>query len=154
MASRVSDPETLRALTDLARVWSAESNGHVEAICIEGSATDAIATLGCRQHRIARVTAKDALALMAWAAGNGGAHGRRRGMAVGRQSAWWALTHLAGLGDEPDVEPYELGRAAEELEWSIWDDGSPATGWSLRLAVADPAESLAWAVNASDAKLD
>ena len=75
-------------------------------------------------------------------------------MAAGRQAAWWALTHLAGLGEEIDVQPFELGRAAEELEWSVWDDGSEPTGWNLRLAIADPAEDLAWAVTASDVKLE
>lgn len=150
----VRDPDTIRALTDTVRVWCAESNGHVEAVCIEGSASDAVATLGCRNHRIARVSPKDALALIAWAAASGGAHGRRRGAAAGRQAAWWALTHLAGLGDEHDVQPDELGRALEELEWWVWDDGSPQTGWNLRLAIADPAENLAWAMNGSDAKLD
>lgn len=150
----VKDPDTLRALRDLAHVWCAESNGHVEAVSIEGSASDAVATLGCRKHRVGRISSREALAVMAWVAGNGGAHGRRRGMAAGRQAAWWALTHLAGLGDEIDVEPHELGRAADELEWSVWDDGSPPTGWNLRLAVADPAENLAWAVTASDVRLE
>jgi hypothetical protein len=153
-ANVVTDPETIRALTDIARVWCAESNGRVEAVAVEGSASDAVATLGCRSHRIGRVSPQSALAVMAWAGGNGGAHGRRRGMAAGRLCAWWALTNLAGLGEEFDVQPEELGRAAEELEWSVWDDGSPATGWSLRLAVEDPAENLAWAVNASDAKME
>lgn len=154
VANRVNDPETIRALMDIVRVWCAESNGHVEVVSIEGSASDAVATLGCRSHRIGRVTPQTALALIAWAGGNGGAHGRRRGMAAGRQCAWWALTHLAGLGEELDVQPFELGRAAEELEWFVWDDGSPATGWSLRMAMADPIENLAWAINASDAKLE
>lgn len=151
---QVKDPDTLRALRDLAHVWCAESNGHVEAVSIEGTASEAVATLGCRKHRIGRISAKEAMALMAWTAGNGGAHGRRRGMAAGRQAAWWALTHLAGLGDEVDVQPFELGRASEELEWSVWDDGSESTGWNLRLAIADPAEDLAWAMTASDIKLE
>ncbi len=153
-AHPIEDADTIRALTELTRVWCSESNGHVEAVAIEGSVSDAIATLGCRKHRIAQISSKDALAIMAWVGGNGGAHGRRRGMAAGRQAAWWALTHLAGLGDELDVEPHELGSASEELEWHIWDDGSPATGWSLRMAIGDPAENLAWAIVGTDAKFD
>jgi hypothetical protein len=150
----LDDRETINVLLDLTRVWCAESNGRSDAVAVEGTASEAIAALGCRRHRVSRITSAEAIGLMAWAAGNGGAHGRRRGMAAGRQAAWSALTYLAGLGEERDVQPEELGRAAAELEWSLWDDGSPPTGWSLRLAIADPAEDLAWAISASDAKMD
>ena len=37
---------------------------------------------------------------MAWTAASGGAHGRRRGMAAGRFSAWWTAAALTGLLDD------------------------------------------------------
>jgi hypothetical protein len=72
-------------------------------------------------------------------------------MAAGRFGAWWALAALSGLLDDWPVDPDELGDAAAELSWYLWDAGEPATGWHLRLAVADPEHDLAWALNASDA---
>jgi hypothetical protein len=100
---------------------------------------------------MAEVPAADALAHMAWAAASGGAHGRRRGMAAGRFGAWWVLAAAAGLLDDWPVDPDELGQAAGELRWFVWDAGEPVTGWGLRVAVDDPAEGLAWAVVAQDA---
>lgn len=147
----VSDPATCRALTDLVSAWTNGSNGRAEAVAVEGGLREAIAALGPPVVRVHEISPQDALAWMAWAAGNGGAHGRRRGMAAGRQSAWWALSSLAGLAEEHDVTPDELGEAARELRWALWDDGSPDTGWSLRLAVEDPIERLAWALAAIDA---
>jgi hypothetical protein len=86
---------------------------------------------------------------MAWAAASGGAHGRRRGAAAGRFSAWWAAHEIAGLEWPP--EPADLGEAIARLAWYLWSDGSPDTGWALRLAVESPAEGLAWALTAADA---
>ncbi len=64
---------------------------------------------------------------------------------------WWAVAALAGLQDQWPVPARELGEAAGSLEWFAWDAGDPVTGWSLRLAVADPAAGRAWAVAATDA---
>ena len=91
------------------------------------------------------------MAHLAWAAASGGAHGRRRGTATGRARAWWALTTLTGLDEHDEVDPDELGTAAEELTWLWWDAAEPDTGWSLRLAVEDTVDGLAWALNAQDA---
>ena len=118
---------------------------------------DLVIEQGLRAQRIADLqlglTKRRSYAILY--AASGGANGRRRGMAAGRHAAWWALAALAGLadpGDEP-ATPDELGRALDELRWYLWDDGSPATGWVLRLAVEEPAEGLAWAVVATDAHL-
>jgi len=88
---------------------------------------------------------------MAWAGASGGAHGRRRGAAAGRFGAWWTAAALAGLLDDWPVATHEMGEAAADLEWFVWDAGEPDTGWTFRLAVEDPAEHLAWAVTATDA---
>ena len=90
------------------------------------------------------------MAAMAWAAASGGAHGRRRGMAAGRFGAWWTLAALTGLADDWPVPPNELGRAGRELRFFRWDPGGPPLGWSLDLAVDDPAEGIAWALTAND----
>jgi hypothetical protein len=38
----------------------------------------------------------------------------------------------------------------ERLAWWVWDDGMPATGWVLRLAVADPTAGWTAALDATD----
>jgi hypothetical protein len=149
----IEDPETLRSLRDLVAAWISGSNGRVDSAAVRGSAEDAVATLGCSSHRRVRIEPDEAMAHMAWAAASGGAQGRRRGAASGRAAAWWALQHLAGFDGQDRIEPDELGQAASELRWFWWDDGSPSTGWALRLAIEDPAEGLAWAIAASDLKM-
>ena len=146
----LDDREACRALVELAAAWTTESNGRAHAVAVAGGAAAAVAALGLRRARMAEITAADALAHMAWAGASGGAHGHRRGMASGRFAAWWALAAMAGLLAEWPVPAPEMGRAAASLRWYAWDAGEPATGWSLRLAAADPAGNRAWAVTAVD----
>jgi hypothetical protein len=148
----VDDAEATRALEELAMAWKQESNGTAAAVAVAGDATAAIAALGSETTvvHVGEVSAADALAVMAWAGASGGAHGRRRGMAYGRFSAWWAVAAVAGRLDDWPFRPDDLGAAAAALRWYRWDDGSPATGWSLRLAVADDRRGQAWAVGATD----
>jgi hypothetical protein len=47
--------------------------------------------------------------------------------------------------------PEALAAELERLEWFLWSDRTPGTGWVLRLAVEDPDEGLAWALGAVDA---
>ena len=72
----------------------------------------------------------------------------RRGAALGRFDAWWAAAGLVGLDWPPD--PAELGARIDQLSWWVWDDGMPATGWTLRLAAANPAAGWAAALDATD----
>jgi hypothetical protein len=147
---KVEDRTVDVALVELAKTWADESNGRLETVAVEGDAYSAVAALGVTAGNATEVDAREALALMAWVAGNGGAHGRRRGAATGRARAWWALTTLTGLEDAANLDPDDLGEAADELTWVRWDAGEPETGWSLRLAVADAQDGLAWAINAAD----
>lgn len=147
----VDDPDAVRALVDLATAWTAESNGRAEAVAVEGDVAGAVAALGAPRARLAEMDGPNALAWMAWTAASGGAHGRRRGMAMGRFDAWWALAALAGLVEDWPVPPDDLGQAAAELRWYAWDAGEPETGWGLRLAVEDPLDTRAWALLATDA---
>ena len=94
------------------------------------------------------LTHAEALKWMAWAGASGGAHGRRRGAAAGRYGVWWAVAMLCDLDWPPD--PDEMGAAVERLNYHWFDDGSPGTGWELRVAVTDPATGLAWAIAAVD----
>jgi hypothetical protein len=146
---RVLDrPEVTRALTDLVEVWTSESGGTTRAVVVEGGPSQAVALLGVPRHRLGRLTGAGAMARMAWAAASGGAHGVRRGAALGRFDAWWAVAAMAGLDWPP--APETLGAAVDRLSWWCWDDGMPASGWVLRLAVTDPQAGWSAALDATD----
>jgi len=152
-AEIADDPEAVRALVELATAWTTESNGRAEGVAVDGTVTEALAALGAARGRLAEVDTAHALAAMAWTGANGGAHGRRRGMAAGRFAAWWAVAALADRLDDWPVEPEALGAAAQRMRWYRWDVGEPETGWSLRLAAEDPERGRSWAVSAVDATL-
>jgi hypothetical protein len=153
-------PDVVRALLDLVEVWTSESEGRAEAVVVAGDAAAAVSALLARDPgagngrvpRLARIDPATAMAWMAWAAASGGAHGVRRGGALGRFDAWWAAAALTGAEWPPD--PPELGRALGRLTWWAWDDGGPAHGWVLRLAAADPAGGWAAALDARDVSAD
>ena len=146
------DAETLRALVELATPWSTESEGRAAAIAVKGDAAAAVrALVPDGPVRMAPMSPEDAMARMAWTAASGGLHGRRRGMAPGRFAAWWAASALTGLLEDFPPDPSELGDALGELQWWGWDLGGPDLGWTCRLAIEDPADGLAWALDATDA---
>ena len=149
----VEDPEVEDALRAVVEPWVVASNGAVALCTVYGGAEDAVAALGHREVAWLDVGAADALLRLAWAGASGGAHGRRRGAAAGRFSAWWALAALADLtGGNRDWPPPidELGEAAASLRWAVWAPPGPRLGWSLHLAVEDPDDGLAWAIAATD----
>jgi len=144
----VDDPQSEAALADLVQPWTDESNGRCQTTVVAGDHLAAIRALGATVCRHAVVEAPTGLAWMGWAAASGGAHGRRRGAAAGRHLAWWATAVMADL-PWPSV-PEDVGAAAARFSWFWFDDGSPGTGWALRLAIEDPGTGLAWAVSAVD----
>ena len=149
----VEDPEVEDALRAVVEPWVVASNGSVATCGVRGGAEDAVAALGHRDVAWRDVGAADALVRLAWAGASGGAHGRRRGAAAGRFSAWWALAALADLTGgslewPPPVD--ELGEVAASLRWAVWAPPGPRLGWSLHLAVEDPDDGLAWAIAATD----
>ena len=146
----VDDADAPAALAALVEPWVVESNGAVKVVAVRGTAEGAIAAIGAGAARTAEIGPGPALATMAWAGASGGAYGRRRGAAVGRFGAWWALAALAGVLDDWPLPPDELGAAAQELRWLHWAPEGATTGWSLHLAVEDPEEGLSWAVAATD----
>lgn len=146
---RIDDPHSDGALFDLVQPWVNESNGRYESSAVEGDARAAIRALGLTTARVGALSDGDALCWMAWAGASGGAHGRRRGSAAGRYGAWWVVATLCDLDWPP--APGAMAEALGGLEFYWFDDGSPGTGWQLRLAVEDSRSGLAWAISAVDA---
>ena len=148
----ISGDAASAALADVVEVWTTQSRGEVRIAAVEGSLEEAVGSL--HQHAsVAPVTVSEALAMLQWAGASGGVHGRRRGGAAGRFSAWWAAAALAGL-DWPEVTDEhfasELGHALDELTWCRFTGPDPLAGWSLRLAAADPLDGVAFAIEAFD----
>lgn len=150
-AEVIDDDSTELAVQQLVEAWTAQSTGRAEVVCVEGPAAAAIAALGVASARAAEVPAAEAIAGLAWAGASGGAHGRRRGMAAGRFSAWWLLSALGDLHDTWPPQPGEIEALLDELTWYRWDAYEPEGGWRLQLAVEHRDEGLAWAINAADA---
>lgn len=136
------------ALAGAVRHWASHSEGAVRAVGAEGDHLDALAALGHRTVGWRPCSLAEAGALLAWAAADGGAHGRRRGASVGRFELWWALAVLTGVDDDWPTDP---GPEASELDFGLWLPRGAVTGWSCRLTVVDPEPGLAWALDAFDA---
>lgn len=121
----------------------------------EGHGHRAIAALaGGRPVRAAACSTPQAMAWLQWAGASGGAAGRRRGGAAGRFLAWSALAAVAGYRWPAVVDDdvvADLAEGADELTWwRWWRDDQPDAGWVLRLAVADPVDEVAYAIEAVD----
>jgi len=146
------DPDVTLAVRQLLDGWTAASNGRVEVAVVEnGTAVDALAALGVHRPRLSSLTPAEALAWLAWAGASGGAHGRRRGAAIGRFGAWWLVAALGGALDDWPLPPDEVGELATDLRWWWWDAGEPPLGWELQIAVEDRADGWAWAISGHDA---
>jgi len=141
------DEEVHRTLGSLVDVWVSRSNGAVEITTGDGSAPGAITNLGFEEFQMGEISLSQAVATMAWAAASGGARGRRRGAAFGRFAAWTAASTLADIEWPPD--PDELGEAASELRWFLWQPSFVKKGWSLHLAI-ESKEGWAAAIAATD----
>jgi hypothetical protein len=148
VARSIEDPELVDALLDLVQPWTAESNGAARASVVEGDAASAASALTLQGLRMGELSVAEAMQRLAWAAASGGAHGRRRGAALGRFMAFYVGTLVAGAAWPPD--PDELGERLGRLRWFRWDEGAPEGGWVLRLAVEDPTSRWAAAIGATD----
>jgi hypothetical protein len=170
-APRLDDPELAAALLDLVLPWTSESNGAARAVTVEGEAPGAIAHVAGPDVWLGSLTAGEAMQWMAWAAASGGAHGRRRGAALGRSTAWYAACSAGALEWPP--APGELEAAVRDLRWYRWEEDEPRPhgdegpdrrivgpstgedpvlreGWALRIAVEDRARGWAAALAATD----
>jgi hypothetical protein len=154
MARRAATDDVSAALEELVGAGTAESNGRAEAVSVTGQAADAVAALGARLTEIVELSPGEAVATMAWAAADGGAHGHRPGCAPGRFGAWWVLATLGDMADEWPPPSDALGVVLESARWYAWGSGEPVTGWALRLAVEATGgrrKGQAWAISATDA---
>ncbi len=153
-SGRARADDVTTALEELVSAWTAESNGRAEAVSVAGTAVDAVSALGARLSDIVELSPADALAAMAWAAADGGAHGRRRGAAPGRFGAWWVVGALGRLIDAWPPPPNQLREVLDDVRCYAWGSGDPVTGWALRLAIEarqGPQKGQAWAISATDA---
>jgi hypothetical protein len=149
-AELIDDDEVDLAVRQLVETWTASSNGHAEITSAAGGVDAAIGALGLLQWQRAEISCAEALAWLGWAGASGGAHGRRRGAALGRFGALWVLAALLHRLDEWPAPLAELGREAAALRWYWWDAGEPPSGWRLQLAVEHRDDGIAWAINALD----
>jgi hypothetical protein len=147
----LDEPQTLEAWRNLVSPWLAQSNGTIELSIVEGGIDRAILDVDARARTASQLSTEQALQWMCWAAASGGAHGRRRGIATGRNTTWLALAEACGLITDGELpHPNELGSNVAALHWWTWDDLDHTTGWQLRLAVHDPIDGVTLAVNADD----
>lgn len=142
------DAELSSALLDLVHPWVAESNGAARAVVVEGDAVAAASALTYGRLFVAPLDLDEALQRMAWAAASGGAHGRRRGAALGRFMAFYVGSVIAAL-DWP-VAPEDLQRGLQDLDWLYWEEERGEEGWVLRLALQQRGEGWAAAISATD----
>jgi hypothetical protein len=149
---QLADAGTADAWRNVVAPWVVQSTGRLQTTCVAGDAEAAIAALaGGRAVSLAHIGPGDALLRLQWAGASGGAHGRRRGGAVGRAVAWWMVATLLDVTAEWPLTAAELTAWGGELEWLAWRPEAGTSGWDLRLAVADPQAGRAWAVEAIDA---
>ncbi len=146
----VDDDSTELAVRQLLDAWTTSSTGRAETVCVEGDHLAALGALGVRSARVAEIPATEAIAALAWAGASGGAHGRRRGMAIGRFSAWWLLGAIGDLHDDWPPTDDDIAELLASLRWYRWDAHEPPGGWRLQLLIEDTQEGLAWAINAAD----
>ena len=147
-ATPLDEEEIEHALLDLVTPWTNESNGAARAVVVDGDEIAAISAIAFEHLRIGELSGPEALQRIAWAAASGGAHGRRRGTALGRSMAWYLV---ALLGDVRwPAPPEDIGAALDELSWFYWDEGEPEEGWVLRIAVSDPEHGWSAAIAATD----
>lgn len=147
-AETLDEEEIEHALLDLVTPWTTESNGAARGVVVEGDAIDAASALTIGSLRVGELQGEEALQRVAWAAASGGAHGRRRGAALGRSMAWYLV---ALLGDVSWPAPGPSMRAAlGSLRWFYWDEGEEEEGWVARLAIEDPVNGWAAALAATD----
>lgn len=144
----VEDLESEEALYALGRTWAEESNGSAAAVSVRGTAAEAVVALAGIDAMWSVVSFDVALAHMAWTGASGGAHGSRRGAAVGRAAAWAAVAAVGDLDWVPDAEDFQA--FGESARWHLWTPTDRVGGWGLGLAVEHRAEGYAWALWAHD----
>jgi len=149
-ATVIQDLDVSTALHQLVDAWTTQSNGELRIYCVEGSVLDALAFLEVREARLSLLTSSDALAWLTWAGASGGAHGRRRGNALGRDAAWWTVAALTGQTSNWPLSDEDSMTAVNSLQWFWWDANAATTGWNIRLCVHHGDRNCSWAFMLTD----
>lgn len=152
-----SGDECTDALLELTTPWVAHSESRRRVVAVDGDIESAIRACdqGESAYEYEVMSPGAALSFLGWVGSVTGGRGRRRGRAAGRTAAWWTAATFAGLEEEwPLVTPAalaELELAMSELTWARWRPQHAAPdGWTVRLAVADPLDGLAWALELTE----
>jgi hypothetical protein len=146
----VLDSDVSTAIHQLVDAWTTQSNGELRISCVEGSVLDALASLEVQEARLSLLTSGEALAWLAWAGASGGAHGRRRGNALGRDAAWWTVAALTGKTSNWPLSDEESITAVNSLQWFWWDANETTTGWNVRLCIHHGGRNRSWAFMLTD----
>ena len=146
----IQDPDSSTAFHQLADAWTTQSNGELRMSCVEGSVLDALGALNVQEARLSLLTSGEALAWLAWAGASGGAHGRRRGNALGRDAAWWTVVSLTGRTSHWPLSKDDFETAVDSLQWFWWDANEPTAGWNVQLCVHHPERNRSWAICLND----
>ena len=149
-ANVVQDSEVLTAIHQLVDAWTTQSNGELRISCVEGSVLDALAALDVHEARLSLLSSSDALAWLTWAGASGGAHGRRRGNALGRDAAWWTIAALTKQTSRWPLSNDDFETAVNSLQWFWWDVNEPTTGWNVALCVHHADLNRSWAFMLTD----
>jgi len=150
LANVVDDSEASTAFHQLVDAWTTQSNGDLRISCVEGSVLDALATLEITEARLSLLTSDEVLAWLTWAGASGGAHGRRRGNALGRDAAWWTIAALTGQTSRWPLGNDDLETSVNSLQWFWWDANEPTTGWNVQLCVHHADRNRSWAFMLTD----
>jgi hypothetical protein len=149
-SATTQDNAVVDAVHQLVGAWTTSSNGTLQVGAARGDETNALASVGIASATLRTLQPTQALALLAWSGASGGAFGRRRGAAAGRDSAWWLLGALSGRADQWPLKNGEIGDVLHSLKWSWFDADQSPTGWQLQLVIVDEQRGLSWAINARD----
>ena len=149
-ANVIQDSEVSTSFHQLVDAWTTQSNGELQMSCAEGSVLDALATLDFHEARLSLLTSGEALAWLAWAGASGGAHGRRRGNALGRDAAWWTVAALTGQTSNWPLNGEDSMTAVNSLQWFWWDANEATTGWNVRLCIHHGGRNRSWAICLND----
>ncbi len=151
-AAVIQNLDVSAAFHQLVDAWTTQSNGELRMSCVEGSVLDALASLNIQEARLSLLTSGEALAWLTWAGASGGAHGRRRGNALGRDAAWWTIAALTEKTFHWPIGNEELEDAANSLQWFWWDANESTTGWHLQLCIHHADRNRSWAISVHDWK--
>ena len=146
----IQDSDASTAFHQLADAWTTQSNGELQISCVEGSVLDVLGALNIQEARLQLLTSGEAIAWLTWAGASGGAHGRRRGNALGRDAAWWTVASLTGQTPHWPLNNDAFETAANSLQWFWWDANEPTTGWNVQLCVRHAERNRSWAFVLTD----